>query len=107
MVQTKFILELLMRLLACPAGFDRADERPARHVRRVVGDVIFTLAAGARFAHQPCGLAREMLPMLYQPTVSNAHPHSSKARAKHALGAAAPGTAPPGLGAQRFNHLHD
>ena len=63
MVQAKFVLELLMRLLACPAGLDRADQRSARRVRRVVGEVIFALAAGACFAYQPGGLARKMLPM--------------------------------------------
>jgi hypothetical protein len=80
MVQAKFILELLMRLLARPAGLDRAYQRSARRVRRVVGEVILALAAGARFAHQPCGLARKRLPMRSQHTVCNAHAHSSKAR---------------------------
>ena len=63
MVQAKFVLELLMRLLACPAGLYRANQCPAWRVGRVVGKVIFALAAGARFAHQPCGLPGKMLPM--------------------------------------------
>lgn len=34
--QTKFVLELLMYPLACPAGLNRAYQRPARRVRRVL-----------------------------------------------------------------------
>src|SRR3954471_17407958 len=107
MVQAKFVLELLMRLLACPASLDCAYQGSARRVSRVVGEVIFALATGARFAHQPCGLARKMLPMRYQITVSNAHAHSRKMRAELAFGAAAPRTAPQGLRTQHVNHLHD
>jgi hypothetical protein len=50
MVQTEFVLELLMRLLAHPAGFDLTYQRSARRIRRVVGEVILAIAAGARFA---------------------------------------------------------
>src|ERR1700712_5651633 len=106
MVQAKFVLELLMRLLACPAGLDRANQRPSRRIGRVIGEVIFALATGARFAHEPCGLARKMLPMRYQITVSNAHAHSSKVRAELAFGATAPRTAPQSLRPQHVNHLH-
>lgn len=59
MVQAQFVLELLMRLLACPACFNCAYQSPARRTRRVVGKVIVALAAGACFAHQPCGLTQE------------------------------------------------
>ena len=48
--------------------------------RQVVDEVIFALAAGTGFAHQPCGMARKMLPMRSQYTIGNTHAHSSKAR---------------------------
>ena len=107
MVQAKFILDLLMGLFARPAGLYCAHQRHTRDARRVVRQVILALAAGARFAHQPCGLAWKMLRACYQRAVGNAHPHSRKACAEHAFGAAAPGAAPQRFRTQIINHLHN
>ena len=56
MVQAKFILELLMRLLACPAGLNCAYQRPARRIGRMIGEVIFALALerAAHTGHAAC-----------------------------------------------------
>lgn len=67
-----------MRLLECPTAFDCAYQRDARCIRRVIGKVIFALGAAARFVHQPCGLARKMLPMRNQCTVCPAQGTEAK-----------------------------
>jgi hypothetical protein len=43
--ETEFLLQLLMCLLADPAGLDRGGERPPRGPRRQVAEVVFALAA--------------------------------------------------------------
>ncbi len=52
MFQAKFVLELMIRLLARRAGFYRANHHPLRHIGQAVVEVIFAPAAGAPSTHR-------------------------------------------------------
>ena len=53
-VEAEFLLHLLVRLLADPAGLDRRRQaRRSGRVGRQVGEVVLPLAAAAPLAHQP------------------------------------------------------
>ena len=62
-VQAEFILEVLMRLFAHPAGLDHTYQRLARHASRMVAEIILALAVRTPLAHLPCGLTKKMLRM--------------------------------------------
>jgi hypothetical protein len=56
-VQPEFFLQLLVRLLADPPGFDRGGKRLEADVGRQIGDVVFLLACRSPLANQPDLLA--------------------------------------------------
>ncbi len=67
MVETKFFLELLMRLFADPARLDGAGEFLERGVGGKVGEIILSLAGRAMFADGPDLLAGQVLPHIVEP----------------------------------------
>lgn len=85
-VQAEFFLELLMGLLASPAGLDGAGQSLDRGVGRQVGEIIFAFAIRAMLAHQLGILSRHVLgsggtdPL--GRSVGDAHTHCGKARGK-------------------------
>lgn len=89
-VQTEFFLELLMGLLADPAGFDGSGNLLDRYVGRQVRKVVFPFPVRAMLAHQPDFFAGHMLRTrraypLWR-TVGDAHAHGGKARDQTAFG---------------------
>ena len=56
--ETKFALELLVRLLAYPARLDRRSQRAQRRPERQVAQVELAFAGRAPFADQPRLIAR-------------------------------------------------
>lgn len=60
-IETKFLLELLMRLFTDPTGLDRGRERLERGIGREVRDVVFLLAGRAALTDKPDFLARHGL----------------------------------------------
>ncbi len=59
MAQARFLLELLVRLLADPARLDRAGQGPQRGPGRRVAEVALALAVRAPLARQPSFPARQ------------------------------------------------
>src|SRR5438309_7942903 len=57
--EAKFLLELLVHLLAGPARLDGGDQPPQRGPLRQVAEIILRLAAVAPLADQPEFLARQ------------------------------------------------
>lgn len=93
-VQAEFFLELLMGLLADPAGLDRTGQSFDRDVVRQVREIVFAFAIRATLAHQPGFLPRHVLgsgradPL--GRSVGNAHSHRGEARSQVSLCALAP-----------------
>ena len=52
-IETEFLLELLMSLLAHPSGLDGGDQRLDGRISRQVGHVVLLLAARSSFPDQP------------------------------------------------------
>ena len=61
MVETKLLLELLMRLLANPPGFDRSGESFEAHIGRQVRHIVFLLACRPAFSDEPDLVPRHAL----------------------------------------------
>src|ERR1700741_4682173 len=61
MVETKLLLELLMRLLADPPGFDRSGESFEAHIGRQVRHIVFLLACRPTFSDEPDLVPRHAL----------------------------------------------
>ena len=59
MVEAKFLLKLLVTLLAYSTGLDRTRQVAPHRVWRQVRQIVFALAGGAPFAHQPDLRARQ------------------------------------------------
>jgi len=53
MVEAEFLLELLMRLLTDPSGFDRGGEHLEARIGRQVRHIVFLLARRPAFADEP------------------------------------------------------
>jgi len=83
-VQAEFFRELLMGLLAYPAGLDRTGQSFDRDVARQVREIVFAFAIRAMLAHQPGFLSWHVLgsgradPL--RRSVGNAHSHRGEAR---------------------------
>ena len=60
-VETEFLLELLMGLLADPSGFDGGSEVAQPHSRGQVGEIVLPFPRWPVFADEPSFLARQML----------------------------------------------
>ncbi len=52
-IETEFLFQLLMRLLADPAGLDRRREGLQGRAGGMAGEIVLPLAAAAPLAHQP------------------------------------------------------
>lgn len=92
-IEAEFFFELLVRLFADPARFDRAGESLDRRVNGQIGEIVFSLAIRAMLAHQPSFLTRHVLgPGRADPlgrSIGNAHSHGRKAGRQPSLGALA------------------
>ena len=53
MIEAKFFRQLLINLLAAPAGLDGRGERLDRRVVRQIDEIIFALAVDAALPNQP------------------------------------------------------
>src|ERR1700759_2214012 len=95
--EPELLLELLVHLLARPACLDAGGQLPQRGPLRPVAEVVVLLAAVAPFADQPELRARQAGALGVARPVGDAHPHRGEARVERALGAVAPGDAPPAL----------
>src|SRR5258705_6391736 len=94
MVETEFLLQLLVRLLADPTRLDGAGERLEWRIDGQVRDIVLALAIGAAFSDQPGLLTRQVLAAhvsnaLRRP-VGDTHPHGSETCRQTAFRAAAP-----------------
>ena len=94
MIEAKFFLQLLVRLLTNPAGLDGRGKRLEWRVFRQIDEIIFTFAIGAALANQPDYLSWHVLPThvvdaLRWP-VGDPHPYSGEAGGQAAFGATAP-----------------
>lgn len=72
-VELQLILELLTCLLAAPARFDCRGKLLKAGVCRVAGEVELALARGTVLASQPAFLARQVLRISGDRTISGAH----------------------------------
>ena len=83
-IEAELFLQLLMGLLADPAGFDGAGQLPERCVDGQIAEVVFAFASGAVLADQPYLFAgRMLLAEITDPlrrAVCHPHAHGSKAR---------------------------
>ena len=89
-VETKFLLELLVRLLAAPARLDGRRELLEGGVRRVAGEVELALARGAVLAHEPALLAGQVLSTRRLRPVGDAHATRAERSPQRPLRAGAP-----------------
>lgn len=93
-VEAKFFLQLLVRLLAGLARLDGGGQGTQGDVGGQVRQVVLPLAAGAAFANEPGLLTRHVLgthgtgPL--RRTIGDAHAQCREARREPSLGAAAP-----------------
>lgn len=104
-VEAEFLLELLMRLLTDPSGFDRGGERFEARVGRQVRHIIFLLARRPTLADEPDLVARHALHTFIEHTVlmtvRNAHPAGREEACQPAFRAPPPTDLLPFLASQR------
>jgi hypothetical protein len=103
-IETEFLLELLMGLFADPSGLDRGGERLEVGVGRQVGKIVFALARGATLADQPGLLARHVLHALVMDalwrTIGDPHAHGGEGSRQRPFGSLAPADASPLCGGE-------
>src|SRR5215213_2599116 len=85
--EAKFLLELLVHLLAGPARLDGGGQPPRRRPLRQVAQIGFLLAAVAPFADQPDLLARQAHLVRIAWSIRHAHPHGGEAGTERPFGA--------------------
>ncbi len=68
-VEAEFFLQLLMRLLADPSGFDRSGERLEARIGWQVRHIVFWLAGRPPFADEPDFVARHAWHAIIKPAV--------------------------------------
>ena len=90
MVEAKFLLHLLVRLLACPTRFDGRRQTFQRDILGMVGQVVFAFATGASLAHQPSLPARQMLGIRRLRTIRDPDPQRGEVGLEIGLAAAPP-----------------
>ena len=79
MVEAEFLLELLMRLLTDPSGFDRGGEHLEARIGRQVRHIVFLLAGRSAFADEPDLVARHALHSVIEHAVLMAIRHADTA----------------------------
>ena len=105
-IEAQFLLHLLMRLFANPAGFD--DRRQFEQFRfgRQVGEIVFRLAAGAALTDQPDLFSGKMLlPLVADPLwrpIGDTHTNGGKTCLQCAFGSLPPTDGSP---SGRSQHL--
>jgi hypothetical protein len=77
-VETELVLQLLVHLLAHPAGLDQGGEDFERRVGRVVGEIVLALAGGAVLADEPGVLPGKVLPARDSRAVGHPYPESGE-----------------------------
>ncbi len=105
-IESQFLLHLLMRLFANPTGFD--DRRQSGQFRfgRQVGEIVLRLAAGAALTDQPDFFSGEMLlPLIADPLwrpIGDTHADSGKTCLQCPLGSLPPTDGSPSGGRQHL-----
>ena len=93
-VETEFLLQLLMGLLANPSCLDRRSQAAEVHPGGQVGEIVFLLPRCAVLADEPSLVAWKMLlPLVPYPlrrTVGSTHTDGGKSGFEPTLGTAAP-----------------
>ena len=105
-IEAKFLLELLMGLLAEPARLDGGGEDFQRRLGQV-REVVLVLACRTALAHEPdLFVAWEVLVRPFsgagRGAVGDADPHRGEGGPERALGAAPPCDGPPSLKAEHL-----
>ena len=80
MIQAEFILELLVDLLASPAGLEYSYDFQQRCGSRMIGQVVAYLARGAAFTDEPDFSARRVFPVGASKTICRAYPQADEMR---------------------------
>ena len=105
-IESQFLLHLLMRLFANPSGFD--DRRQSEQFRfgRQVGEIILRLAAGAALTDQPDLFSGKMLlPFVTDPLwrpIGDTHANGGKPCFQCPLGSLPPTDGSPSGRSQQF-----
>src|SRR4029077_17943970 len=112
-IETEFLFQLLVSLLANPSRLDDARQDAQVHLRRQVGEIVFLLSRYSVFADQPSLVAGQMLltfvPDPLRRSVGNPHAACSKTSLELSFRPAAPTDgAPSGIGQHVFGcHRQD
>src|SRR3954452_25233435 len=101
-IESEFLLHLLVSLLADPARLDLPCQRTQRGIRRLVAQVVLVLAAAAPFPDQPHLIARQRRAVALRRPIGDPHPQGGELGAERALGPGPPGHALPGGGLQHL-----
>src|SRR5688572_2636487 len=96
-VQAQLLLELLVRLLAHPAGLDPRHENLERRVGRVVREMVLSLPRVAVLTHEPDLLTGQVLGASHDGAIGDPHSNRRERSLERTLGAS-----PPGDGAERL-----
>src|SRR6202167_2504683 len=100
-IESEFLLHLLVRLLTRPASLERRRDGFERGVGRVVGQVILRLAVRSTLADEP-RLVAGTVPMTDDGlAVGDADAECAELRAQHALGATTPRNRPERVRSER------
>lgn len=104
-VEAEFLLELLMRLLTDPSGFDRGGKRFEARIGWQVRHIVFLFARRPAFADEPDLVARHALHPIIKHTVlmavRNAHPAGREEACQTAFRSSPPADFLPFLAGQR------
>jgi hypothetical protein len=74
MVEAQLLLELLVRLLAYPAGLDHRRQLLQRRRGRQVGEIVLAFARGPMLAHQPDLIAGQVPAIAELRALGRPHP---------------------------------
>src|SRR5262249_16587388 len=106
-IETEFLFQLLVSLLANPSRLDGRRQGAQRSLRRQVGEIVFLLPRHPLFADEPSLVALQMLLTLVPDplrwSVGNPHADSGETSFELALCSDAPTDVPPsGVGQHVF-----
>src|SRR5215470_19706129 len=107
-VETEFLLQLLMGLLTDPSRFDCGSQAAQVHLSRQVGKIVFLLSGRAVLADEPSLVPWKMLltliPYSLGRSIGGAHTDSSKSGSQPTFRPAAPTHRSPfGIGQHVFS----